>query len=126
VFPVRKQDGLLGLEAPLSLLSAIAGGLSIIEFEHGYILKGRSVMLVPVAKSNGNIQWHAVTSNGDRLRVSQLRNLGIARLGTSKLSRDELQNPGILSFVGWCDESKHILGMIVDHTNPTIEADICM
>src|SRR5436190_17156383 len=56
-FPIPERNTELGLEIPLEVMAAIGGVCHAVEFEGSVVLKGFSLMFVPIKQSEDRIQW---------------------------------------------------------------------
>ena len=108
-FPISERHcEAIGLEIPLQIMATL-GGISLVTcYRGGYVLKGRSILLVPGNSGNDFIQWHLAKSDG-RVHYHDIDNWFPARLSIDLLDETALQNKR--SFLGWCSESSNHLGL---------------
>ena len=99
-----------GLEIPLEIMAGLGAIPLATQHAGGYILKGRSIVFVPVERRGDSVQWHLVHRNGSRIRYQDIAGLCSDRLSTKRLDEE-----GLLStraFLGWCPDSINNLGTL--------------
>ena len=104
--PARSQKE-VGLEVDLEIMAHLGGTQIAMQYNGGYLLKGRSTMIVPVERKGSSVQWHLVK------KVGRIRYRDIAELCSSRLSTVNLNEKDLLStraFLGWCAMSTNSLG----------------
>jgi hypothetical protein len=109
-FPISARDnGEVGLHVPLELMGALARIPVATRFCGGYVLKSRSVMLVPVDKKGNSIQWHLIQKHDrGRMRYHDLSILCPNRLLFDVFDEEDLSSTNC--FLGWCPHIKNHLG----------------
>ncbi|KAK1579320.1 uncharacterized protein LY79DRAFT_694262 [Colletotrichum navitas] len=111
-FPVPARHDEKGLEIPMGILVRIAVIHDAIEYKGGIVMKGPTLMLVPI-KRNADlsiIQWHVVSASKKRKRLTYLE--GVEKCKQRALV-DEVDLQSFLrcrAIVGWWDHAKSRLG----------------
>ncbi|EFQ25953.1 uncharacterized protein GLRG_01097 [Colletotrichum graminicola M1.001] len=111
-FPVPARHDEKGLEIPMGILVRIAVIHDAIEYKGGIVMKGPTLMLVPI-KRNADlsiIQWHVVSASKKRKRLTYLE--GVEKCKQRALV-DEVDLQSFLrcrALVGWWDHAKSRLG----------------
>lgn len=100
-----------GLELPLEIMACLGGMPLITQYGGGYILKGRSTMLIPVERREDSVQWHLVSKDRGRISYKDLLSLCPMRLQLQALDKDALFSTR--AFLGWCSKSVNYLGMFI-------------
>jgi hypothetical protein len=107
-FPFAQRDpGAVGLEVPLQIMGTIADVPLATLYRGGYVLKGLSMVLVPVNRGTGYVQWHLHKSPG-RISYQNSHSIFPKRLLVKDLDENDLLSTR--SFLGWCVESSNNLG----------------
>ena len=109
-FPIpERHHGETGLEIPFEIMAGLGAVPLATQYAGGYILKGRSIVFVPVEREQDSVQWHLLHKNGGRIQYRDIANLCPHRLSATMLDKE-----GLLStraFLGWCPDSINVLGM---------------
>jgi hypothetical protein len=92
-----------GLDVPLEIMAALAGIPLATQYGGGYVLKGRSLMFVPVERRGNSVQWHLVQKHNGRILYKDLPSLCPVRLPLQELDEDALFSTK--AFLGWCPKS---------------------
>jgi hypothetical protein len=98
-----------GLEIPLEVMASLGGMRLATQHDGGYLLKGRSIMFVPVERRGDSVQWHLVQRKGSRIRYQDAVDLCPVRLPVERLDEEGLSSTR--AFLGWCPSSINNLGM---------------
>ncbi|PGH18676.1 hypothetical protein AJ80_04424 [Polytolypa hystricis UAMH7299] len=109
-FPIPDRENEPGLEMSLPLVAAIGGVRHAAEFEGGVVLKGFSLMFVPLRREEDRVSWHLI-SGGDcetRLSYEEVLRRCPDRLLVDKLSLEDLQSTRAI--IGWYPNAMSILG----------------
>jgi hypothetical protein len=108
-FPFAQRDSsAIGLEVPLQIMATIADIPLVTYYRGGYILKGRSMVFVPVKRGVDFVQWHLYKQSAGCISYQDIKSMF-----PDRLSVKELDESGLLrkrSFLGWCPESWNNLG----------------
>jgi hypothetical protein len=109
-FPIPKRDNQeLGIEIPVSMMTALSGAEDAVEYGVGLILKGFSNMLVPVKRQRSSVQWHLVSNmDGRRMKYSEVKKRCPKRLSLDEFGHDELFKTR--AFLAWWKASESYLG----------------
>ena len=109
-FPVPKREhGEQGLEVPLEIMAALGGARHVTEFEGGVLLKGYSVMLIPVKRHSKSIQWHMIRRNDEeRVLYRDVSNACPNRAMLDEVDHESLANTR--AFLGWWKSAETCLG----------------
>ena len=109
-FPTpERMKGEQGLEVPIEIMAALSGARHVTEFEGGLVLKGFSVMLVPIKRHKQSIQWHLLRcSDDDRMPYRQLRTECLNRAMLEEVDYGSLR--ATRAFLGWWKMSETHLG----------------
>jgi hypothetical protein len=108
-FPFAQRDtSAIGLEIPLQIMAAIADIPLATFYRGGYILKGRSMTLVPVNRGIDFVQWHLYKQSTRRLSYQDIRATFPDRLLDKELDESDLLSTR--AFLGWCQKSSNVLG----------------
>lgn len=100
---------MLGLQLSVELMAVLGSILFATYFDGGYVLKGRSFMIVPLQRKGTSVQWHLFQSkDNDRIKYEDL-----SELAPNRLLVEKSDGPAFLSaesFLGWCPQCKVHLG----------------
>lgn len=109
-FPTpERTNGEIGLQVSLELMGALAKIPLATRFCGGYVLKGRSIMLVPVEKKGASVQWHLIRNRGgSRMHFRDLHRSCPNRLLFEAFDETDLSSADC--FLGWCPDSANFLG----------------
>ena len=109
-FPITERDnGEVGLQIPLEIMAALAKAPHLTHFCGGYVLKSRSIVIVPVERKGNSIQWHLFQKQGrGRIRYHDLNILCPNRLLFHSFGQEDLTSTSC--FLGWCPQIKTNLG----------------
>ena len=109
-FPIlERANGEVGLHIPLEIMGALAKIPFATRFCGGYVLKGRSILLVPVERKGTSIQWHLIQKQGrSRLHLRDLQSLCPNRLSFDEFDETDLSSTNC--FLGWCPRCDNHLG----------------
>ena len=106
-FPIPPRSGQVGVEIPYSVMTSLARVLYPIEFEGGILLKGYSTMLLPTSCTPESIQWHFVSSEGNkRLPTASVKDFNGNWCKTQQIEDVSEKR----SFLGYCERVKVTLG----------------
>jgi len=106
--PERSHDE-EGLEIPLEIMAGLGGVSVATQYDGGYLLKGRSVMFVPVERRGNSVLWHSIQNDHGRIQYKDVANLcKRKRLPIGKLNENDLLSTR--AFLGWCKTSANNLG----------------
>jgi hypothetical protein len=109
-FPILERGDELGLDLPIELMAALGGARHIAEFGGGLVLKGFSVLFVPVKIYENSIQWHMVSSKDENTRILYADCTRVpCRTKLEDLDRDLIHSKP-RSFLGWCTQAETHLG----------------
>lgn len=99
-FPVPdKANEEKGLEMSLELMAALSGARFAIDFEGGLVMKGLSVLLLPVKQSSDVVQWHMIsTPEGKRIKYEEARSFR-GRALLHEVNHKSIQ--GTRAILGW-------------------------
>ncbi|ERF70613.1 hypothetical protein EPUS_02479 [Endocarpon pusillum Z07020] len=109
-FPIPDRQEEMGLEIPLEIMMGIAGVRHVVEYEGGVVMKGFSIMFVPMRRSGNRVQWHLISSPNCDTRLSyrdvldrcqDRASLNEVDLGSLRTTR---------AIVGWCSAASSLLG----------------
>ncbi|KAF7513369.1 hypothetical protein GJ744_009790 [Endocarpon pusillum] len=109
-FPIPDRREEMGLEIPLEIMMGIAGVRHAVEYEGGVVMKGFSIMFVPMKRSGNRVQWHLISSPNCDTRLSyrdvldrcqDRASLNEVDLGSLRTTR---------AIVGWCSAASSLLG----------------
>ncbi|KAK2007320.1 hypothetical protein LZ32DRAFT_568676 [Colletotrichum eremochloae] len=111
-FPVPARHDEKGLEIPMGILAKIAVIQDAIEYKGGIVMKGPTLMLIPVKRNSDLdiIQWHVVSASKKRKRLTYLE--GVEKCKQRALL-DEVDLQSFLQgrhIVGWWGQAKSRLG----------------
>jgi hypothetical protein len=109
-FPIPERQGETGLEIPLEIMAEIAGVRRAVEYEGGVIMKGFSIMFVPMKRSGNRVQWHLISSPDYETRLSYRDVLDHCQ---DRASLDEVDLEcarTTRAIVGWCSAATSLLG----------------
>ena len=106
--PERPSDA-IGLEISLQLMATLADIPLATCYRRGYILKGRSLALVPVSGGDGFVQWHLFQKNSGRVSLIEIHTMFPERLLLPDLNERTLSKTR--AFLGWCSRSCNHLGV---------------
>lgn len=125
-FPIpRKPSGLLGLEMPLNMISALVGSKRITRFAGCLFIKGFSTILVLTKRTESVCSWHLVfTENGDHISYDDARLASISKVQTDTINIHELENDRHI--VGWCSNVQVLTGRSLSclRANSTLTLDL--
>ncbi|KAF2500867.1 hypothetical protein BU16DRAFT_602962 [Lophium mytilinum] len=103
-FPIpERHPNAAGLEVPLQIMAALANVPLATCFRGGYVLKGRSLLFVPVKRENDSVQWHLLNKPGGRISYHEAVHLFPDRLSVGELDEEALVTTKC--FLGWCSDS---------------------
>lgn len=109
-FPIpERANGEIGLHIPLELMAALAKIPVATRFCGGYVVKGRSIVMVPMEKKGTSVQWHLFQkSDKGRLQYRDLHNMCPERLLLDAFDEKDLTSTEC--FLGWCPRSINLFG----------------
>ena len=109
-FPIpHRPTETKGLDLSLELMGALANIPLATGFCGGYVLKGRSIVFVPVERKGNAVQWHMIKKDGGgRLNLRELRSLCTTRLTFQELNENDLATTNC--FLGWYPRTTNHLG----------------
>jgi len=111
-FPIRSRlSSMAGLEISLEIMSALGGIMNATQFEEGYVLKGRSIVFIPIKRQGDSVQWHFLKKDQGRISYKNIRSFGPTRLGLAEFGEKALFSTR--AFLGWCDAIINHLGMLL-------------
>ncbi|KAF2814371.1 uncharacterized protein BDZ99DRAFT_516970 [Mytilinidion resinicola] len=103
-FPIpERHPNAVGLEVSLQIMAALANIPLVTCFRGGYVLKGRSLLFVPVKRENDFVQWHLLNKPGGRISYHEAVHLFPDRLSVEELDEEALITTKC--FLGWCSDS---------------------
>lgn len=106
--PERSHDE-VGLEIPLDIMAGLGGVPVATQYAGGFVLKGRSVIFVPVERRADSVLWHFIRKDRGRIRYSDVASLcKMKRLSVGELNEKDLRSTR--AFLGWCKSSVNNLG----------------
>lgn len=98
-----------GLELPTDLMAELAGVPLVTRYAGGLLLKGPSMMVVPMKRKGNCIQWHLFLAKaGSLLRLRDVRDRFPGRLLLDKFNEKDLHIAN--AFLGWCSHSQNHIG----------------
>lgn len=109
-FPIPDRQDEMGLEIPLEIMMGIAGVRHAVEYGGGVVMKGFSIMFVPMKRNGNRVQWHLISSPNCDTRLSyrdvldrcqDRASLNEVDLGSLRTTR---------AIVGWCSAASSLLG----------------
>ena len=96
----KREHGEHGLEVPLEIMAALGGARHVTEFEGGLVMKGYSVMFVPIKRYDQSIQWHMIRcSEEQRILYRDVSKECPSRALLDEVDHATLQNTR--AFLGW-------------------------
>lgn len=106
-FPIPSRSRQVGIEIPYPLMVSLARVQYPVEFKRGVLLKGFSTMLLPTSSTPDSVQWHFVSSHGNKhLPTASLKD----RL-TCTFRIEDLNNISKKrAFLGFCRKVKVLFG----------------
>jgi hypothetical protein len=108
-FPIpERSNNEKGLELPLEVMAGLGGVPLATRFHNAYILKGRCIAFVPVARNGDSVQWHVLENGQATIRYEDIASLCPVRLPAEILNEEDLLSTR--TFLGWCSESMNHLG----------------
>ena len=106
---MRRNNGELGLEIPIELMAALGGARHAIDWEGGLVIKGHSIVFIPVKRYQDSIQWHIIKTEDDtRFRYSDLSRCEHRRASLSEVDYDSIGSTR--TFLGWWEDAEYNLG----------------
>lgn len=109
-FPIPERfRGEIGLELPIQVMAGLAGVPLATNYRGGYLLKGQSVIFVPVKRLGDSVQWHLAQGKNGRVAYRDVSDLCPLRLPIEKLDQNALSTTR--AFLGWCPKSVNNVGM---------------
>lgn len=74
-FPVPERlNNELGLEMTIEMMAALSGARYAIDFDGGLVMKGLSVLLIPIKQKDDVIQWHLIKPfAGNRIKYEEAK-----------------------------------------------------
>jgi hypothetical protein len=103
-----RLNGETGLELNLGLMSALGGISNATQFAGGYVLKGRTVMFVPMKRIKGSVQWHFLKSSAGKIQYKDARTRCPTRLMLKDFDRQDFLSTR--AFLDFCGTSVNELG----------------
>lgn len=109
-FPVsRRENGERGLEIPLEIMAALGGARHVTNFQGGLVLKGHSVIFVPVTRHHQSIQWHLIRRSGEqRVLYRDVVDECPKRAMLEDVDHESLRTTR--AFLGWWENAETHLG----------------
>lgn len=108
-FPIpERSNNEKGLELPLEVMAGLGGVPLATRFHNAYILTGRCIAFVPVARNGDSVQWHVLKNGQATIRYEDIASLCPVRLPAEILNEEDLLSTR--TFLGWCSESMNHLG----------------
>ena len=113
-FPVPPRENEVGVELPFDVMTSLGGLMHPVLSDHGYIFRGFSSIIYPVARSStksppGSIQWHALHSSNKRTPISLNRLVDLLQLKMSDLNDFEMLS-SCRTFLGYSSKVHVRLG----------------
>ena len=113
-FPIPKRPSdAVGLEASLVLIGALADIPLATCYRGGFILKGRSIALVPIRRGESFVQWHLYQKESSRVSYLEIQDMFPNRLLLEDLNENALTTTR--AFLGWCPRTCNHLGLHPTH-----------
>ena len=114
-FPIPKRnDEVHGLHLPVELMAVLGRIPFATYFDGGYVLKGRSFVIVPLQRRGASVQWHLFQNkDGGRIEYEDLSELAPDRLLVKESDGTAFLSAG--SYLGWCPQCNVNLGNISLH-----------
>lgn len=108
-FPfAQRNSSAIGLEIPVQVMAAIADIPMATCYCGGYILKGPSIVFVPVEHGVDFVQWHLYKPSAGYASFQDVVSRFPNRVLDKELAKNRLFSTR--SFLGWCPQSSNDLG----------------
>ncbi|KAF6220730.1 hypothetical protein HO133_003163 [Letharia lupina] len=109
-FPtVHRNDHEVGLEIPLEMMAALGGARHAVDFEGGLVLKGYSVLFVPIRVHEESVQWHLICARDEeRIPYREASVQCPNRVFLKDLNHEALRTTR--AYLGWWKEAETHLG----------------